>query len=202
MRAGKIHVAFGKANAVYHVASAEGGRTFSKPVKVAELPKLALGMRRGPRISATDKVIAITAISHDEGDLHSWSSNDRGTMWRAAGNVNDTRKSAREGLHAMAGDREGNVFVTWLDLRKGTELWSSTSHDAGVSWGANALVYQLPDGHICECCQPSAAMDAKGRVAVMWRNWLGGSRDMYAALSSDRGKTSLLRRNSAPAPGN
>jgi len=32
-------------------------------------------------------------------------------------------------------------------------------------------------------------MDAKGRIAVMWRNWLGGARDMYAALSSDGGKT-------------
>ena len=32
-------------------------------------------------------------------------------------------------------------------------------------------------------------MDAQGRVAVMWRNWLNGSRDMFAALSSDGGKT-------------
>jgi hypothetical protein len=32
-------------------------------------------------------------------------------------------------------------------------------------------------------------MDSSGRLAVMWRNWLGGSRDMYAALSSDGGRT-------------
>ena len=32
-------------------------------------------------------------------------------------------------------------------------------------------------------------MDGKGRIAVMWRNWLGGSRDMYAAISTDGGAT-------------
>ena len=50
-------------------------------------------------------------------------------------------------------------------------------------------VYQSPDGHICECCQPVAAVDAQGRVAVMWRNWLGGTRDLYLTTSADGGKT-------------
>lgn len=188
--AGRIHVTFGKGNAIYHTASLDAGRTFTKPVKVAELPKLALGMRRGPRIVASDKVLAITAISLADGNLHAWTSKDGGASWKESANVNDAPNAAREGLHAMAGDGKGNIFATWLDLRnKGTELWRSTSADGGATWTANALVYQSPDGHVCECCHPSAAMDAQGRVAVMWRNWLGGSRDMYAALSSDGGKT-------------
>lgn len=188
--AGRIHVTFGKGNAIYHTASLDAGRTFTKPAKVGELPKLALGMRRGPRIAATDKVLAITAISPTDGNLHAWASKDGGATWKAAANINDAPNSAREGLHAMAGDGKGNAFVTWLDLRNdGTELWRATSADGGATWGANALVYKSPDGHICECCHPSAAMDAQGRAAVMWRNWLGGSRDMYAALSTDGGKT-------------
>lgn len=90
----------------------------------------------------------------------------------------------------MDGNGRGAVFVTWLDLRDGgTELWSAVSPDGGATWGDNTRVYQSPAGHICECCHPSAAMDGKGRVAVMWRNWLGGSRDMYAAMSDDYGKT-------------
>jgi hypothetical protein len=188
--AGRIHVTFGKGNTIYHTASLDAGRTFTKPVKVAELPKLALGMRRGPRIAAADKVLAITAISPGDGTLHAWASKDGGATWKEGANVNDTPRSAREGLHAMASDGKGNALVTWLDLRSGgMELWRATSADGGATWGANALVYKSPDGHICECCHPSAAMDAQGRVAVMWRNWLGGSRDMYAALSSDGGKT-------------
>jgi len=68
-------------------------------------------------------------------------------------------------------------------------LWGASSQDGGVIWGANSLIYKSPDGHICECCHPSVAMDAVGRVAVMWRNWLGGARDLYLATSGDRGKT-------------
>ena len=186
---GRIHVVFGKDTAIYHTASADG-RSFSAPVKIGELEKLALRMRRGPRISATDKLIVVTAISHAEGNLHSWTSADGGATWKEGAKLNDADKSAREGLHAMSGDGKGLVFATWLDLRNtGTELWSAASRDGGATWGANARVYQSPDGHICECCQPGAAVDPQGRVAVMWRNWLGGSRDLYLATSADGGKT-------------
>ena len=186
---GRIHVVFGKDNAIYHTSSPDG-RSYSPPVKVAELQKLALRMRRGPRIAATDKTIAITAISHTGGDVDGWSSTDGGATWKEGANINDAPKSAREGLHAMAGDGQGNVFATWLDLRSGgAEMWGAVSHDGGATWGANALIYKSPDGHICECCHPSVAMDAAGHVAVMWRNWLGGSRDLYIATSNDRGKT-------------
>ena len=186
---GRIHVVFGKENAIYHTASADG-RSFSAPVKIGELDKLALRMRRGPRISATDKLIVVTAISHTEGNLHSWTSADGGATWKEGAKLNDADKSAREGLHAMGGDGKGFVFATWLDLRNaGTELWSAASRDGGATWGANTRVYQSPDGHICECCQPTAAVDAQGRVAVMWRNWLGGSRDLYLTTSADGGKT-------------
>jgi len=53
--AGAIHVVFGmkETGTIYHVASRDDGRTFSKPVQVAELPKLALGMRRCQRTSTT-----------------------------------------------------------------------------------------------------------------------------------------------------
>src|SRR4051812_30835765 len=54
---GRIDVAFGKGEAIYYVGSSDKGRTFFKPVEVGELPKLALGLRRGPRIAATDKMI-------------------------------------------------------------------------------------------------------------------------------------------------
>lgn len=186
---GRIHVVFGKDNAIFHTASADG-RSFSAPVKIGALDKLALRMRRGPRISATDQIIVVTAISHADGNLHSWTSADGGATWKEGAKVNDADTSAREGLHSMSGDGKGFVFATWLDLRNaGTELWSATSRNGGATWGANARVYQSPDGHICECCQPTAAVDAQGRVAVMWRNWLGGARDVYLTASVDGGKT-------------
>ena len=186
---GRAHVVFGKDNAIYHTTSADG-RVFSPPVKVGELDKLALRMRRGPRISATEKLIVVTAISHTEGNLHSWTSADGGATWKEGAHVNDADQSAKEGLHAMAGNGNGLVFATWLDHRNpGAELWSAASRNGGLTWSANTRVYRSPDGSICQCCHPSAAVNVQGSVAVMWRNWLNGSRDLYLTTSADGGKT-------------
>jgi hypothetical protein len=186
---GTIHVVFGVNDAIYHARSTDG-RTFGKPVKVGQLEKLALKMRRGPRVVATDTVVAITAISHASGGLHGWTSADDGATWKSAGELNSVPKSAREGLHAMAGNGKGLVALTWLDLRNGgMELWSRVSHDGGLSWAPETRVYSSPEGHICECCHPSVAIGPKGEIAAMWRNWLGGSRDMWSTVSTDAGKT-------------
>ncbi|MEA3213778.1 MAG: hypothetical protein QOE70_6835 [Chthoniobacter sp.] len=187
--AGRIHVVFGKGNAVYHTASADG-RSFSTPVKVGELEKLALRMRRGPRVSATNELIAVTAISHADGNLHAWTSADGGATWTETPQINVPASSAREGLHALAGDGRGLVAVAWLDHRgSGTELWSRVSRDGGRNWQPEARVYASPDGHICECCHPSLAIGPRGEIAAMWRNWLGGSRDLWLAVSTDAGAT-------------
>lgn len=92
-------------------------------------------------------------------------------------------------MHAMASDATGQVALVWLDIRSGgMELWSAVSSDGGKTWGRNTRVYQSPDGHICECCHPSVAIDGRGEISAMWRNWLDGSRDMYLAVSRDHGK--------------
>ena len=95
-------------------------------------------------------------------------------------------ESAREGLQALAGDGRGLVAAVWLDLRgKGTELWGRISRDGGATGASDLSIYQSPDGHICECCVPSVAISPTGEIAAMWRNWLGGSRDLYTATSRD-----------------
>ena len=186
---GAIHVVFGRGSAIYHTQSRDG-RAFSPAVKVGALEKLALGMRRGPRISATEKTIAITAISHADGMLHAWTSGDNGATWKSGGPVNSVANSAREGMHAMAGDGRGLVVVTWLDLRtKGAEVWNRVSRDGGLTWRPEIRVYASPDGHVCECCQPTVAIGPRGEIGAMWRNWLGGSRDPWLALSTDGGAT-------------
>jgi len=186
---GTFHMVFGRGDAVFYSGSSDG-KAFTTPVKVGEVEKLALGRRRGPRIAATDGVIAITAISHPDGMIHSWTSSDAGKTWRAGAAVNGSPASAREGLHAMAGDGKGAVAVAWLDSRSGkNQLWSRVSKDGGVTWQPETKVYESPDGHICECCHPSVAIGPKGEISAMWRNWLGGARDMWVATSTDGGKT-------------
>ena len=187
---GEIHVVFGqKDGAIFHTISTDEARTFRAPVKIGALPKLALGMHRGPRIAVAGERVVVTAISHDGGDVLAWTSTDRGVTWMGPATLNTAPKSAREGLHAMAASGE-RVAVAWLDLRNsGTELWGALSKNGGASWEPDARIYQSPDGSICQCCAPSLAFGPRGELAAMWRNALGGARDLYAALSSDGGQT-------------
>lgn len=185
----EVYVAFGAGKTVYCTASHDGGQRFDKLVPVATLSSLALGSRRGPRIAATGDTVAITAIG-EGGTLLAWRSENHGRTWQGPVTVNDVPKAAREGLHAMAAGPKGELYCVWLDLRNdGMEVFGSGSRDGGNTWSKNQRIYQSPDDHVCECCHPSVTFDAQGKLYVMWRNWLGGNRDLYLTTSTDGGRT-------------
>jgi len=195
-----VAVTFGSGNTVYFASSADGGKTWGEPVAVAEPGALSLGNHRGPRVVMSRGAIVISVIAGKQGkgadgDLLTWRSTDRGKTWARAATVSDQPGAAREGLHAMAASPDGRLFATWLDLRNvqpgraGTELWGATSADAGLTWSKNFVVYKSPGGTICQCCHPSALFDSTGALLVMWRNAIGGNRDMYITRSKDGGRT-------------
>ncbi len=188
-----VHVAFAAGETVRVVTSTDGGKTFAAPGRVGELTGLMAGMRRGPRIAADANTIVVSAIGSKEGNLVAWRSSDRGRTWLGPVTVNDVPRSCREGLHGMAIGPRGQIACVWLDLRaEKTELWCAVSSDGGATWGENHRVYRSPEGSICECCHPSVAYDSKGTLFAMWRNSLGGNRDIYLATSTDDG-TSFSR---------
>jgi hypothetical protein len=71
---------------------------------------------------------------------------------------------------------------------------ATISRDDGATWSPNFAVYESPESNICECCHPSAVIAADGTIHVMFRNWLGGSRDMWVATSRDGGKSFAARK--------
>lgn len=178
--AGRVYLAYGNGSAVYVARSDDAGTSFAPAVAVASVPKLMLGLRRGPRVAAHGENVTLTFIAHELLAVHS---SDGGRTWSAPLVLNTVPTSAREGLQDLAGGPDGRLFVTWLDLRNGKmELWGAESADAGRTWGANARVYQSPDKSICECCHPTALFDAAGNLAVMWRNEIAGNRDLWLAV--------------------
>jgi hypothetical protein len=191
---GGIHVVYGVGNAVRYCRSTDGGRSFSEPLDLPSAPTIALGMRRGPRIAVTKAAICVSMIGGEQGkgrdgDLLVVRSTDGGKHWADPAAINDVAGSAREGLHAMAAGPGGQLACAWLDLRnRNTEVMGATSSDGGKTWGKNVLVYNSPQGSVCECCHPSMAFDPRGNLFVQWRNSLDGARDMYVAQSSDGGK--------------
>ncbi len=195
-----VVLTFGAGHTIYFSASHDHGTTFSTPAKVAEAGIIPLSRHRGPRIALSGNAIVITAVAGSkadqgphahglpsDGDLMIWRSTDGGKTWSKGRAINDVSGSATEGLHSLTGDGKGMLFAAWLDKRgtKGTKLYAARSTDDGETWSKNVAVYQSPDGSICECCHPSVAIDTSGRLLVMWRNSLGGARDMYLATSRD-----------------
>jgi hypothetical protein len=190
----RLGLTFGAGNDLYYSFSDNEGETFSRPAKIETKGRLSLGRHRGPRIVYQSGNVVISAIvgkkgGGQDGDIWVWRSDDNGKNWKAPVRVNDVEGSAREGLHSMSSGN-GWVVVTWLDLRsKGTRLYTSVSTNGGASWSKNVLIYDSPDGSICECCHPTVLVSPNGRIHAMWRNALGGSRDMYLSTSDDTGQT-------------
>ncbi len=189
---GNVDLVYGVGDGVFHSRSVDAGTSFSTPQLAFRVPNMSLGMRRGPRVASAGKSIVVTAIGGQlgkgkDGDLQAWHSTDDGATWTGPVNVNDTSGSAREGLHGMTAGTDGAIWCVWLDLReKRTEVYVAKSTDGGATWGANTRVYRSPEKNVCECCHPSIVATGK-TVSVMFRNSLGGFRDMYVAVSTDGG---------------
>lgn len=197
---GIVALAFSSGHSVMFARSKDNGRTFSKPIAIAEPPVVAVGRHRGPRIVFSGDTIVVSAVggaalatgqhAHglpSDGNLLAWRSTDGGTTWSKAVTINDSPGAAREGLHAMAADAEGHLAAVWLDLRSaGTRLYGAFSNDSGATWSKNLLVYESSGGTICQCCHPSLLALGKGEFAVMFRNVQGDSRDMYLLRLRDR----------------
>lgn len=191
---GSVHLVFGLGDMVHYSQSLDEGSTFAASRQAFRVPNLSLGMRRGPRIVKTKTAIVVTAIGGQigkgrDGDVLAWRSTDDGQTWQGPVRVNDTADSAREGLHAMASGADGSIWCVWLDLRdKKSEIYATMSKDGGATWEPNKCIYRSPDGSVCECCHPSVIVSGDS-VHVMFRNSLGGNRDMYVTSSTDRGKS-------------
>ena len=196
---GTLYLVYGAGHTIYCAVSRDNGTSFEPPVGIPAEGMLMLGRHRGPRVAATKNAVTITAIAGKQGggkdgNLLAWHSKDEGKTWSRPVVVNDVAEAAREGLHGMAAGPGNRILVVWLDLRKdetgnGTKLYGTTSSDGGKTWGQNQRIYASPQGTICQCCHPSVSIDARGRLHVMWRNALEGSRDLYHASSRDGGKT-------------
>jgi hypothetical protein len=114
------------------------------------------------------------------GEVMAWRSVDGGTTWSKPSRLNRVPASAREGLHALAARPDGLVFCVWLDLREDAmTLYGARSDDDGATWHEDTLIYRSPAKQICTCCHPSLAFAPDGNLVVMWRDDIGGARDMY-----------------------
>lgn len=181
-----LHVVFGQADEIFYTVSRNGGASFTNPQRIAQQPKLALGMTRGPQITTTKDYTVIAAAGHT-GKIMVYRLKNNETVWSEPVNILNGDSTAKEGFVAIARGKDNNVYAAWLDLRIGKQnnIFSAFSSDGGKTWSENKLVYKSPDGRVCPCCRPSITADMKGNVYVMFRNELKGARDLYVSHSKD-----------------
>jgi hypothetical protein len=184
---GLIRFVFGEKDKIMYSISNDNGKTFSDPVSIAEVNEMHLGMTRGPQLASSKDFSVVTAMDK-KGNIHSFKLNHKSGKWINMENVNDVNESAPEGLMSLGADDHNNFYAVWLDLRderKNNICFSSMN--SASEWSQNKYIYKSPDSHVCECCKPS--IKVKGNtIAIMFRNWLNGSRDLYLTTSANGGK--------------
>lgn len=183
-----IHLVYGSGDSIFYTFSNNKGASFTNPQLVGILSGLVDYATRGPQITTTGNGVAIIAVNK-QGNIFSYIKDETG-KWVKTSKVNDTDTTNKEGFLGLSSDGQHTLFAIWLDVR-GThhnQVYGARSLDGGRSWQKNILIYASPDGHVCECCKPSVAMNGNN-VSVMFRNWLQGNRDLYLIQSGDAGQT-------------
>lgn len=184
---GIVRLVFGQKDKILYSTSNDNGKTFSNPVVIADVARMHLGMTRGPQLATSRDYSIVTAMDQN-GNIHSFRLTHKTGKWERMQNVNDVDGSAPEGLMSIAADANNNFYAVWLDLRENRKNNIAFASMRGNSkWTKNVFAYKSSEDHVCECCKPSIVVK-ENNVAIMFRNWLKGSRDLYLVTSANAGQ--------------
>lgn len=186
---GIIRLVFGRADSIFCATSTDIGQSFSEPAFVGSVKNMHLGMTRGPQIASSRNFSIITAMDKS-GDILFFQLNHANNEWMPKGLLNDGTGTAPEGLMSIAADKEDNFYAVWLDIRQqNTNNIAFASLSANDNkWQNNRIVYTSPSEHVCECCKPSITVKGD-EIAIMFRNWVEGARDLYFITSVNHGQS-------------
>ncbi len=184
-----VYLVYASGDTVLFCSSNNNGKDFSAPVRVTILPELSIGGGRGPQIVVARDKLSVAAADKT-GDIYTFIKDKNETTWKKGNKINDVPGVAKEAFVSLGSNRSGEIYAVWLDLRNDNKnkIVGAKSMDGGKTWTKNKIIYSSPDGTVCQCCKPSVEMKNK-IVAVMFRNWLNGNRDLFISTSTDGGLT-------------
>ncbi|NOT62584.1 MAG: exo-alpha-sialidase, partial [Acidobacteria bacterium] len=131
-----------------------------------------------------------------KGNIRFARSTDGGKTFSKALTLNSDAAAPPVGhaFQSMTVDRQGRIYVAWIDERRktkadrGGEIWMSVSTNRGQSFGHDYRI--LSD--VCECCRTTLAVDARGTLFLSYRTVPNSGpmmRDIIVARSVNAGKT-------------
>lgn len=187
--------------------SADKGKTWSPPKRIQQEPVAARGEER-PKIAFGNNgeiYIAYTrpiAKPH-VGEIRFMRSLDGGQTFSKPVTVHANRDVITHAFGSMIVDREGKIYVAWIDGRDaqqakaagqrytGSAIYYAVSTDSGASFKGD---YKVAD-HTCECCRISLALNPQGNPVALWRHVFAPDiRDHALAELTPSGKLQPVKR--------
>lgn len=185
------------------------GKTWSAPMRVQRQPEpvSAEGENR-PKIafgSKDDIYITYTKPLSKPytGEIRFARSTDGGKTFSTPLTVHANRGLITHRFESLIVDREGRIYVVWIDKRDreaaaaskrnyaGAALYYAVSEDGGATFRGD---YKIAD-HSCECCRIALALNPQGRPVAMWRHvFEPDARDHALAELTPDGKPGPVRR--------
>jgi BNR repeat-like domain len=177
------------------------GVNFSAPVRVNDRAGDATVRNENPpkvAVGARGEVYVCWANERGKwkGNIRFARSTDGGKTFSPAITVNSdgAGEPAGHAFQSVAVDRQGRVYVAWIDERnkhkedRGAEIWLAVSADRGRTFSRDRRI--LTD--VCECCRTNLQIDAAGNLYLSYRTVPRSGpmyRDIVIARSQDGGKT-------------
>jgi hypothetical protein len=202
--AGDVHLIFFRGEPahgdLFYMGSADGGRTFSAPIRVNSTPgaAIATGTVRGGQIAVgrTGRVHVAwngsRAVGPASTPMFYTRLNSDHTAFVPERNVMHGAYNI-DGGGAVAADRNGRVYVVWHANATGEReegkrrVWVARSDDDGRTFEPERAVFDEPTG-ACGCCGLGAFADRRGGMYVLFRSAFDVmNRDMYLLTSRDLG---------------
>jgi BNR repeat-like domain len=192
-----------RANGVSNVMlrHSSDGANFSAPVRVNDRSGDATVRNENPpkvAVGARGEVYVCWANERGKwkGDIRFARSTDGGKTFSPAVTVNSdgAGEPAGHAFQSVAVDRQGRVYVAWIDERnkqkedRGAEIWLAVSADRGRTFSRDRRI--LSD--VCECCRTNLQIDAAGNLYLSYRTVPRSGpmyRDIIIARSQNGGKT-------------
>ena len=197
---------------LFHVSSADGGRTFSDAVRVNSQPNsaIAAGTIRGAQVAvAADGRVHVawngSGAALPRGLPNPKTGRPGSPMLYTRSNTSRTAFEPQRNLmtHTFNLDGGGSlavddtgVYVAWHgnDVKEGEgeasrRVWLSRSSDGGKTFAAETAAWGEPTG-ACGCCGMRLSAAGGGRLHLLYRAATRQiNRDVFALTSTDRGRT-------------
>jgi hypothetical protein len=197
---GVIHLTYGigQPGNAFYVSSADGGKTFSKPVRLnRKAGTVTVGMERGPRLAlGKDGVIHIIWLGFYKAGGGVWytRSTDGGKTFEPERRLEEPEYGLDNA--ALVADADGNVVVLWTggfpgrltdaESEVAAPIVLTRSTDNGKTFSKNELLKSdhPASSYACGCCRLEAQFGGDGKLYVGFRGGYKGLRDPWLLVGT------------------